>query len=60
MADLEALVKQRIIAQKWDDAVRVVAAPISKTRKDVELDETKSKKVSSHVAQGWKQVFVRQ
>lgn len=44
-ADVEAMIKRRIVERRFDDVVRVVPPPLEKEKRLVELDDNKSKKV---------------
>ena len=41
------MIKKRIADRKWDDVVRVVPPPLEKAKKELELDDSRSKKVGS-------------
>jgi len=42
--DIEDLIRKRIAEQRFDDVVRIVPPPLERTKRSVELDDTKSKK----------------
>ncbi|PNW79886.1 hypothetical protein CHLRE_08g370601v5 [Chlamydomonas reinhardtii] len=55
--DIETLIKKRITERRFDDVVRVVAAPLETQKKQVELDDGKSK---AGLGELYEQDYVRQ
>ncbi|KAG2445425.1 hypothetical protein HXX76_000046 [Chlamydomonas incerta] len=55
--DIEVLIKKRITERRFDDVVRVVAAPLETQKKQVELDDAKSK---AGLGDLYEQDYVRQ
>ena len=49
MADIEALIKRRIVERQFDDVVRVLPPPPERKRREVDLDDNKASKVRACV-----------
>ncbi|GFR43851.1 hypothetical protein Agub_g4977, partial [Astrephomene gubernaculifera] len=55
--DLEALIRKRIVDRRFDDVIRVVPPPLESKKKEIDLDDSKSK---AGLGELYEQDYVRQ